>query len=48
MPTQTSFIAFDKIKRRGIVILTNVDGRTLMNDDKIMKTTDLAIRVLGL
>jgi CubicO group peptidase (beta-lactamase class C family) len=48
MPAQTSFIAFDKEKNRGIVILTNVDGRTLINDEKIMKTTDLSIRVLGL
>jgi putative pyoverdin transport system ATP-binding/permease protein len=48
MPAQTSFIAFDKAKGRGIIILTNVDGRSLMNDDKIMKTTDLSIRVLGL
>jgi CubicO group peptidase (beta-lactamase class C family) len=48
MPAQTSFIAFDKEKNRGIVVLTNVDGRTLMNDKKIMKTTDLSIRVLGL
>ncbi len=46
MPSQTSFIAFDKVKDRGIVILTNVDGRALMNEDKIMKTTDLAIRLL--
>ena len=48
MPAQTSFIAFDKAKGRGIIILTNVDGRSLMNDDKIMKTTDLSIRVLEL
>ena len=48
MPVQTSFIAFDKEKNRGIIVLTNVDGRTLMNEDKIMKTTDLAIRVLEL
>jgi CubicO group peptidase (beta-lactamase class C family) len=48
MPAQTSFMAFDKVKKRGIIILANVDGRTLMNEDKIMKTTDLAIRVLGL
>ena len=48
MPVQTSFIAFDKMKNRGIVVLTNVSGRALMNDEKIMKTTDLAIRVLGL
>jgi hypothetical protein len=48
MPVQTSFIAFDKMKNRGIIVLTNVSGRALMNDEKIMKTTDLAIRVLGL
>lgn len=48
MPAQTSFIAFDKVKGRGIIILTNVDGKSLMNNDKIMKTTDLSIRVLGL
>jgi CubicO group peptidase (beta-lactamase class C family) len=48
MPAQTSFMAFDKVKGRGIIILTNVDGRTLMNDDKIMKTTDLSIRILGM
>jgi hypothetical protein len=48
MPAQTSFIAFDKEKNRGIIILTNVDGQALMNDDKIMKTTDLSIRILGL
>jgi CubicO group peptidase (beta-lactamase class C family) len=48
MPAQTSFIAFDKEKNRGIIILTNVNGRAILNDDKIMKTTDLAIQVLGL
>jgi CubicO group peptidase (beta-lactamase class C family) len=48
MPAQTSFMAFDKVKNRGVIILTNVDGRSLLNDEKIMKTTDLAIRVLGL
>jgi hypothetical protein len=48
MPAQTSFMAFDKEKSRGIIILVNVDGRTLMNEEKMMKTTDLSIRVLGL
>lgn len=47
-PAQTSFIAFDKTRGRGIVILTNVGGRELMNEDKIMKTTDLAIQVLDM
>lgn len=45
-PAQTSFIAFDKTRKRGIVILTNVSGRELMNNEKIMRTTDLAIRIL--
>ena len=48
MPSQTSFIAFDKAKGRGIIILTNINGRSLMSSDKIMKTMDLAIQVLGL
>jgi len=48
MPAQTSFIAFDKDKQRGIIILTNASGKILMNDEKIMKTTELAISVLGL
>ena len=48
MPAQTSFIAFDKEKNRGIIILTNVSGHSILNDDKTLKTTDLAIRVLGL
>lgn len=48
MPAQTSFIAFDQRKKRGIIILTNASGKALMNDEKIMKTTDLAVRVLGL
>lgn len=48
MPKQTSFIGFDKVNKRGVIILANIDGHTLMNDDKIMKTTDLAIRLLEL
>jgi CubicO group peptidase (beta-lactamase class C family) len=48
MPQQTSFIAFDKAKNRGIIILTNADGRALMNDEKIMRTTDLAVKILEL
>ena len=46
MPAQTSFIAFDKDKNRAIIILTNASGKALMNDEKIMRTTDLAIGVL--
>ncbi len=48
MPTQTSFIAFDKEKKRGVIILTNVNGRAIFNEDEIMKTTDLAVRILEL
>jgi CubicO group peptidase (beta-lactamase class C family) len=48
MPAQTSFIAFDKEKKRGVIILANVSGKALINGDKVMKTTDLAIRILGL
>ena len=48
MPSQTSFIAFDKEKNRGVIILTNVNGGAILMDDKIMKTTDLAVRILGM
>ncbi len=46
-PAQTAFLAMDKEGKRGIILLTNQDGRSLMNDDQIMKTTALAMKVLA-
>lgn len=52
MPAQTSFIAFDKTKMRGIIILTNVNSHNITLNDKTAemttKTIDLSMRILGL
>ena len=45
-PAQTSFLAFDKASKKGIVVLVNIDGRSLLNEEQIMKSTVLAIKVL--
>lgn len=45
-PAQTSFLAFDKARKKGIIVLLNVDGRLLLNEEQILKSTALAMKVL--
>jgi len=45
-PAQTSFLAFDKARKKGIVVLVNIDGRSLLNEEQILKSTALAMKVL--
>lgn len=48
MPAQTSFIAFDEVTKRGVVILTNNNTKSLMNDNKTNKLIELALKILDL
>ena len=52
MPQQSSFIAMDKEKKRGIIILTNVNGAKLFVNPQTPEMTNkkivLALEILGM
>jgi len=41
-------MAFDKVKRRGMVILLNNNGQKLITEDKQYKSIDLTYKILDL
>ena len=47
-PSQSSFMAFDKARKRGMVILMNNNGQKPLTENQIYKTVDLTYKTLGL